>query len=140
MPLRPADLALGGRGQMCQIAVLDPDEIGFAQGKVEVKVDEAIQRLSRIGVPRGHVAGTGEQAGADSDQQLDEQRLFVGEVAVNRRPLTPAAAPMSSSRTARKPRSANSRSAAASSCERRSDFSWLRRFGPRRRRPGPMLP
>src|SRR5581483_12422176 len=81
--LLPADLALGRRRQMRQIAVLDANEIRLAQGKVEMKLDEAIQRFSRIGVPRGHLAGTVEQPGADSNQQLDQQRLLVGEVAVN---------------------------------------------------------
>ena len=76
---------LGRLGQVREVAVLDADQVWFAQREVEVKIDEAVQRRGRVGVAGRHVAGTGEQSGADPDQQLDQQRLLVGEVPVDGR-------------------------------------------------------
>ena len=85
LPLRFAHLSLRHVGQVREVAVLDTDQVGFAQGKVEMEIDEAIQRRGRFSAAGGHVAGAGEQSGADPDQQLDQQRLLIGEVPVDGR-------------------------------------------------------
>ena len=89
LPLRFAHLPLRGVGQVRKVAVLDPDQVGLAQGEVEMEIDEAVQRRRRVSVVGGHIAGTGEQPGADPDQQLDQQRLLVREVPVDGRTADP---------------------------------------------------
>src|SRR6516162_3159163 len=85
LALRFAYLLFGRLGQVRKVAVLDTYQVRFAQCKVEVKVDEAVQRGGRVGAAGPHITRTGEEPGADPDQQLDQQRLLVGEVAVDGR-------------------------------------------------------
>ncbi len=81
-----ADLPLGGRRQMAEVAVLDADQVRFSEREIEVEIDEPVQRGRRIGGPRDDVGRPGQQPGADADQQLDQQGLFVREMPIDRRP------------------------------------------------------
>ena len=60
LPLRFAHLPLCRVGQVRKVAVLDTDQVGFAQGEVEMEIDEAIQRRGRVSLAGGHISGTGE--------------------------------------------------------------------------------
>ena len=71
-PLGSADLALCRGRKVREVAVLDADQIRFAQCEVEVELDEAVQCGSRIRVVRQHALRTGQQPGADADQQFDQ--------------------------------------------------------------------
>ena len=46
LPLRFPYLPRGGRRQVAQVAVLNADEIGFAESEVEVKLDQAVQGVA----------------------------------------------------------------------------------------------
>lgn len=60
LPLRPAHLAFGTHRQVGQIAVLDSDEIWFAEDEVEVEVDQAVECVGGTVGVGGHVGGAGE--------------------------------------------------------------------------------
>src|ERR1700739_74915 len=70
---------------MGEVAVLNPDQIRFTQREVEVEVDQAVQRRGGVSLAGSDLSRTGEQAGADANQQLDQQRLLVGEMPIDRR-------------------------------------------------------
>ena len=61
LALGPADLAFGGGRQIGEVAVLDPDEVRFAQSEVEMKVDQAVQCRGRVGLPRPDLSCAGEK-------------------------------------------------------------------------------
>lgn len=82
--LRSAHLSLRGRGQVREIAVLNPDQVRFVEGEVQVEVDQAGQGRSGVGCRRDDGLSAGEQAGAHTDQQFDQKGFFVREVAVDR--------------------------------------------------------
>ena len=44
LALRLAHLTLRRRGQVAQVAVLDPDQVGLAEREVEVEVDQPVER------------------------------------------------------------------------------------------------
>ena len=71
-------------GQVRELPILDPDDVGLGQGEVDVELDEVLQRLL-VGGPRCESLFEAEQqAFAHPDQQLDEHRLFAREVVVER--------------------------------------------------------
>ena len=49
-----------------------------------MKVDEPVKHIRRVVGRRDHICGACQQPRTDSDQQLDQQRLLVGEVPVDR--------------------------------------------------------
>ena len=85
-PLGPSHLPLAWGGQVGQIAILDPDQVRFVEGEVQMEFDEPRQCRGGIGCGRHHCLCAGEQFGAHPDQQFDQKRLFVGKVTVERRP------------------------------------------------------
>jgi hypothetical protein len=86
LALRFANLPLGPFRQVRQVPILDTDEIWLAERKVEVKIDEPIEGHVDVGRLRDDRLRAAQQAGADADQQFDEQRLLVREVPVDGRP------------------------------------------------------
>lgn len=84
-PLRPPYLALGGRGQVGQVPVLNSDQVRFVEREVEVELDQPHQRGGRVRCGVDDALPPGHEPGADPDQQFDQQGLFVGEVAVDGR-------------------------------------------------------
>ena len=79
-----ADLTFRRCGQVVQVAVLNPDQVGFAQREVEVEVDQPVERVGRRCRSLQHAPGAREQPRADADEQFDQKRFLVGEVAVDR--------------------------------------------------------
>jgi hypothetical protein len=66
--LRPPYLPLRRRGKVRQVAVLDSDEVGLAEGEVQVEVDQSHQcGLGVIGSGQHRVPAL-QKAGADSHQ------------------------------------------------------------------------
>ena len=55
LSLRLADLTFRRCGQVVQVAVLNPDQVGLAQREVEVEVDEPVERVGRRRRDRQHV-------------------------------------------------------------------------------------
>lgn len=91
--LSPPHLALSGRRQVGQIAVLNPDEVRLVEGEVEMEFDQPSQRCGRVrrGIDDGLAAC--HEPGAHLDQQFDQQRLFVGKVPVDGGPADPGRGP-----------------------------------------------
>ncbi|CDZ89144.1 hypothetical protein RHRU231_450311 [Rhodococcus ruber] len=82
-PLGLAHLPAGVRREGLQLPVLHPDQVRFPEREVEVEVHQAVERAPGIVGVVDHVGAAGQQATADVDQQLDEQRVLVGEVPVD---------------------------------------------------------
>ena len=65
LTLRFTHLPFGGRGQVREVTVLNPDEVRFSEREIEVEIDQAVQGRSGAGAAVLHGARTGEQPGAD---------------------------------------------------------------------------
>ncbi len=76
-------------GQVGEISILNPDQVRFVEGEVQVELDQPGECRGRVrcGVDDG--VATGHESGADSHQQFDQQCLFVGEVPVDGRSAHP---------------------------------------------------
>ena len=83
LPLGFTHLTPGPVREMRQITILDTDEIRLAEREIEMEIHEPVERVADVGRPRHDRPRTGQQPGADADQQFDEQRLFVREVPVD---------------------------------------------------------
>src|SRR5690606_24233007 len=93
LALGAANLPSGLRWQVVQVAVLDADEFGFAEGEVQMEVHQGGQRGGRVVAPAQIRLVDGpaarEQPAAHADQQLDQQRFLAGEVPVDGGPADP---------------------------------------------------
>ncbi len=116
--LQPADLG-GSVGERAEVAVLDRDQAGLSSAKSTWKAISPASWAAGSSPASAHLLAAGEQSLADPQQHLGQHRVLAREVPVDGRPVTPTAAPTSSTPTLREPRSANSWAAACRICSRR---------------------
>ena len=70
--LSTSNLSLGRRREVREVAVLDADQVGFAQREVEMEVDETVQGGGRVRALRQNRLRARQEPGADTDQQFDQ--------------------------------------------------------------------
>jgi hypothetical protein len=116
-------------GKAAEIPVLDPDDVRLAQREVHLELHQATQGRQGIGTAGCHPAPAVQQFLADGDQQVREDRLLAGKVAVNGRAADAGGCPKVPRETRLKPCSANSDAAADNSAWRRFSFARLRCVG-----------
>lgn len=83
--LRLTDLSSRVGRQAFEVAILDADQVRFAEGEVEMELDEGVERgcrgVGRLGCGRTALV----EPSADPDEQFDQDGILVGEVSVDGR-------------------------------------------------------
>ncbi len=68
LPLRSADLTLGRRREVAEIAVLDPDQVGLVEGEVQMEVDQTVEGSGGVGCIGEHGRRAVQEASTDAHQ------------------------------------------------------------------------